>query len=148
MDNFIIGSGIIFLVPFFTTIGVVAPLKNDPILSSRSIQSFRHLELKNLSIISDFRHRTRMVQQFRSRRSRRSRRSSSRSTVLLEDVIHILATSPNNSCNIFYTITLYMTSLNFLENVLFLRKFSVNILVCNIGYLILLNILLIITTDS
>ena len=28
MDNFIIGSGIIFLVPFFTTIGVAAPLKS------------------------------------------------------------------------------------------------------------------------
>ena len=86
MDNFIIGSGIIFLVPFFTNIGVVAPLKNDPILSGRSIRSFRHLELKNPSITSDFRHSTRMVQQFpRSRRSRRSSRR--RSTVLLEDVI-------------------------------------------------------------
>ena len=58
MDNFIIGSGIICLVPFFTTIGVAASLKNYPILSGRSIQSFRHLELKNLSIISNFRHRT------------------------------------------------------------------------------------------
>ena len=36
--------------------------KNDPILSGRSIWSFRHLELKNPSIISDFRHRSRMVQ--------------------------------------------------------------------------------------
>jgi len=51
---------------------------------------FKDLELKNLSIISDFRHRSRMVQQFRSRRSRRSRRSSSRSTVLLEDVINFI----------------------------------------------------------
>ena len=75
---------------------VVAPLKNDHILSGRSIRSFRHLELKNLSIISDFRHRSRMVQEFwnccmqefwrrRSRSSSRSRRR--RSTVLLEDVI-------------------------------------------------------------
>ena len=63
MDNFIIGSGIIFLVPFFTTIGV-APLKNDPILSGRSIRSFRHLEHKNLSIISDFIYGTRMVQEY------------------------------------------------------------------------------------
>ena len=31
------------------------PLKNDPILLGRLIQSFRHLELKNPSIISDFR---------------------------------------------------------------------------------------------
>ena len=46
MDNLIIGSGIIFLVPYFTTIGVVAPLKNDPILSGRAIRSFRHLKLK------------------------------------------------------------------------------------------------------
>ena len=87
MDNFIIGSGIILLVPFFNTIGVVAPLKNDPILSGRSIWSFRHLELKNLSIISDFRHRSRMAQEFWRRRRRSSRVSSSRSTVLLEDVI-------------------------------------------------------------
>ena len=35
---------------------VVAPLENDPILSGRSIWSFRHLELQNLSIISDFMH--------------------------------------------------------------------------------------------
>ena len=34
---------------------VAAPLKNDPILLGRSILSFRHLELQNLSIISDFR---------------------------------------------------------------------------------------------
>ena len=60
MDNFIIGSGIIFVVPFFTTIGVVAPLKNDPILLGRSIWLFRHLEHQNPSIISDFRHRDRM----------------------------------------------------------------------------------------
>ena len=52
------------LVLFITTIGVAAPLKNDPIISVRSIQSFRHLELQNPSIISDFRHRSRMVQQF------------------------------------------------------------------------------------
>ena len=41
--------------------GVVAPLKNYPILSGRSIQSFRHIELQNLSIISDFIHRDRML---------------------------------------------------------------------------------------
>merc|ERR1712105_499109 len=35
-----------FLVPFFTTIKVAAPLKNYPILSGRSTGSFRHLELK------------------------------------------------------------------------------------------------------
>ena len=83
-----------FLVPFFTTIRVVAPLKNDTILSGRSIRSFRHLELKNPSIISDFRHRTRMMQEFQSSRrsssSRSSRRNSRRSTVLLEDVIIII----------------------------------------------------------
>ena len=38
-----------FLVPFFTTIEVVAPLENDPILSDRLIRSVRHLELQNLS---------------------------------------------------------------------------------------------------
>ena len=86
MDNFIIGSGIIFLVPFFTTIGVVAPLKNDPILSGMSIQSFRHLELKNPFFISELRYRARMVLKF-WRSSRRRSISRSRSTVLLEDVI-------------------------------------------------------------
>ena len=91
------GSGITFLVPFFTTIGVAAPLKNDPILSGRSIRSFRHLELKNPSIISDFRHRTRMVQQFR-RRSRRRRRSRNRSTVLLVNRIVTNLNVYNNSC--------------------------------------------------
>merc|ERR1712090_109838 len=50
-----------FLVPFFTTMEVAAPLKNYPILSGRSTGSFRHLELKNPSIISDFRDRERMV---------------------------------------------------------------------------------------
>ena len=37
------------------TINSLVPLKNYPILSGRSIRSFRHLELKDLSIISDFR---------------------------------------------------------------------------------------------
>ena len=42
------------LVPFLTTMEVVAPLENDPILSGRSIWSFRHLELQNPSIIGHF----------------------------------------------------------------------------------------------
>ena len=46
-----------FLVPFLTTMGVMAPLENDPILSGRSIQSFRHLGLLNPSTIADFRYR-------------------------------------------------------------------------------------------
>ena len=55
--------------------GVAAPLKNDLILSGRSMGSFRHLELQNPSIISDFRHRDRMVQEkVRRRRSRSSSR--------------------------------------------------------------------------
>ena len=41
---------------------VAAPLKNYPILSGRSTGSFRHLELQNPSIISDFINRNRMVQ--------------------------------------------------------------------------------------
>ena len=45
----------VFFVPFFTTMEVVAPLENDPILSGRLIRSFRHLELQNPSIISYFR---------------------------------------------------------------------------------------------
>ena len=46
---------------------VVAPLENDPILLSTLIGSFRYLELQNPSIISDFRLRSRMVQQFSRR---------------------------------------------------------------------------------
>ena len=42
----------------------VVPLSNDPIMSKRLIQSFRHLEHQNLSIISDSIGRARMVQQF------------------------------------------------------------------------------------
>merc|ERR1712105_568389 len=34
----------------------MAPLENDPILSGRSIRSFRHLELQNLSTGYDFIH--------------------------------------------------------------------------------------------
>ena len=37
--------------------GVMARLENDPILSGRSIQSFRHLGLLNPSTIADFRYR-------------------------------------------------------------------------------------------
>ena len=43
-------------MPFFTTIPMVVSLKNNPILSGRLIQSFRHLKLQNPSIISDYRH--------------------------------------------------------------------------------------------
>ena len=71
----------VFYVPFLTTIEVVAPLENDPILLGRSIWSFRHLELQNPSIILDFKHRSRMVQEFRNCfmqefRSRSRRRST------------------------------------------------------------------------
>ena len=55
---------------------MVVPLRNSPILLGRLIRLLRHLGLKNPSIISDFRHRTRMVQQFRS--SSRSSSSSRR----------------------------------------------------------------------
>ena len=43
-DDFIHSSGIIFLVPYLVTSEAVPPLANDPIVSGRSIQSFRHLE--------------------------------------------------------------------------------------------------------
>ena len=39
----------------------VAPLENDPIMSGRSIRSFRHLEHQNPSIISDSIGRARMA---------------------------------------------------------------------------------------
>ena len=66
---------------------MVVKIENDPILSGRLIRSFRHLELKNPCIISDFRYRTRMVQEFWRRRRSSSRR---RSAVLLEDVMRFL----------------------------------------------------------
>ena len=39
-----------FLVPFLTTKEAMVPLLNDPIMSGRSIQLFRHLESQNLCI--------------------------------------------------------------------------------------------------
>ena len=63
-DDFIHKNGI-FLVPFQVTKEAVALLKN--IISGRLIWSVRHLELQNLSIISDSFERARMVQQFNLR---------------------------------------------------------------------------------
>ena len=61
----------------------VALLANDLIMSGTSIQLFRHLEHLNLSIISDYVGRLRMVQQFEKRDiSTRSRGG----TVLLIDI--------------------------------------------------------------
>ena len=40
------------------------PLKNYLILSGRLMGSFRHLELQNPSIISDFRHIDRILSRF------------------------------------------------------------------------------------
>ena len=42
----------------------LAPLANDAIMSGRSVQSFRPLENKNPSFISEDMVRARMVQQF------------------------------------------------------------------------------------
>ena len=61
LQNLSTGDDFILLVPLFTTMGVMALLKNYPILSGRLIWSFRHIELQNPSIISDFSHRERMV---------------------------------------------------------------------------------------
>ena len=52
-DDFIASSGINFLVPFLATKEALAPLANVPIMSRRSIRSFRHLECQNPSIISE-----------------------------------------------------------------------------------------------
>ncbi len=75
---------------FYLIVCILFWKKNIPILSGRSIWSFRHLELKNPFIILDFRHITRIVQQFwkRSSSSRRRRRRR-RSTVLLQHLIYI-----------------------------------------------------------
>ena len=53
LDDFIQNSGIIFLFLFLAPGKAVAPLANNPIMSGRSIQSLRHLEHQNLSIITD-----------------------------------------------------------------------------------------------
>ena len=52
-DDFIYSSGIFFLVPFLATMEAVGLLPNDLIMSGTSIQSFRHLEHQNPSIISE-----------------------------------------------------------------------------------------------
>ena len=52
-DDFIVSSGIIFLVPFLATKETLVPLANDPIMKKRSIRLFRHLEFQNPSIISE-----------------------------------------------------------------------------------------------
>merc|ERR1712105_126678 len=70
-----------FLVQFFATMEVAAPLKKYPILSGRSTGSFRHLELQNPSIISDFINRQSLVQ--KSEQERRRRRRSRRRNPLL-----------------------------------------------------------------
>ena len=41
------------LVPILATRETEGPLSNDPIMSGRLIQSFRHLQCQNLSIISE-----------------------------------------------------------------------------------------------
>ena len=66
-DDFIHSSGIIFFAPFLATSEAVAPLSNDPIMSGKLRESFRHLEQQNLSIFSDSIGRARMVQQFQRR---------------------------------------------------------------------------------
>ena len=63
-DDFIDGSGIIFLVPFFATKEALALLTTNPVNAGRSIWLFRHLECQNPSTISDSLDRARMVQQF------------------------------------------------------------------------------------
>ena len=52
--DFIDGSGIICLVLFLATQEALGPLANVPIMLGRSIQSFRHLEHKNPSILSNY----------------------------------------------------------------------------------------------
>ena len=52
-DDFIDSSGIIFLFPFLATKEALVPFANDHIMKCKFIQSFRHLECQNTSIISD-----------------------------------------------------------------------------------------------
>ena len=83
-DDFIYSSGIIFLVPFLTTMEAVALLANDLILSATSIRSFRHLEHQNPSIISEDIGRAR---QRATIPERNGGVGSDRNTVVLEDRI-------------------------------------------------------------
>ena len=54
----------IFLVLFLATKEALAPLANDPIKSGRSIRSFRHLKLQNLSTGDDFIYSSGIIFQF------------------------------------------------------------------------------------
>ena len=64
------------LVPILAAMAAAAPLANDPIMSGRSIRSFRHPDHQNPSIISDSIGRARMAmktgKKVRRRRSRKS----------------------------------------------------------------------------
>ena len=77
-DDFMYGSGIILLVPFLATKEALAPLTNVPIMSGRSIRSFRHLEHQNPSILSGDIGRARSVQQFRNVTEERNGREERR----------------------------------------------------------------------
>ena len=68
------------LVQFLATKEVLAPLKNNPFMWGKLIQSFSHLEIENISIISNLIDRTRMVKQSQTWSIR------SRSTALLVDL--------------------------------------------------------------
>ena len=61
----------IFLVQYLATKEVLVPVANDPIMSERSIRSFRHIECQNLSIISDSIDSRRGLQQFWNGRTKR-----------------------------------------------------------------------------
>jgi len=54
MNPIAIQTAEIFSVPFLATREAVAPLANDPIISSRLIQLFRHLKHQNLSTVEYF----------------------------------------------------------------------------------------------
>ena len=89
-DNVLLLTFLFLKIFLFDCLRSFLEEKNIPILSGRSIWSFRHLELKNPFIILDFRHRTRMVQQFwRRSSSSRKRRRRRRSTVILQHLIYI-----------------------------------------------------------
>ena len=68
------------LVQFLATKEVLVPLKNNPFMWGKLIQSFSHLEIENISIISNLIDRTRMVKQSQTWSIR------SRSTALLVDL--------------------------------------------------------------
>ena len=74
----------LFLVPFVTTMEMVAPLEIDPILLGTSIRQFRHLELQNPSTIADFRDR-----QEKSEEEQQQEQQEQEDPIIIEEDVYV-----------------------------------------------------------